>query len=206
MNDVKVFSALVQKRTEGVQNYIFQCLQDNIPVIPEEKYIYKASFATEDSLVMTIDMKIEDGLLAFNSNQILDLPAGNYRLELWEMIDDVIHAIYPSDRDLKFRVLSNSLDLPTGKVSSLTLDEFKKEFDDIAKRVSTGQLEAPIFKTGKVESVSPDQPATVEMLTNEDGSVTINYRIPRGKDGKTWKPYIADDGYWHIKEDKGEDE
>lgn len=205
MNDVKVFSALVQKRTEGVQNYIFQCLQDNNSVIPEDKYIYKASFATEDSLVRTIEMKIEDGLLVFNSKQILDLPAGTYRLELWEMIDDVIHAIYPSDRDLKFRVLSNSLDLPTGKVSSLTLDEFKKEFDDIAKRVSTGQFDTPRFKAGKVESVSPDQPATVEMLTNEDGSVTINYRIPRGKDGKTWKPYIADDGYWHIKEDKGED-
>lgn len=150
-------------------------------------------------------MKIEDGLLVFNSKQILDLPAGTYRLELWEMVDDVIHAIYPSNRDMKFRVLSNSLDLPTGKVSSLTLDEFKKEFDDIAKRVSTGQVDAPRFKAGKVESVGPDQPATVEILTNEDGSVTINYKIPRGKDGKTWKPYIADDGYWHIKEDKGED-
>ena len=201
MNDVKVFSALVQKRTEGVQDYIFQCLQDNNPVIPEDKYIYKASFATEESLAKVIKMRVEDGLLAFDSKQILDLPAGTYRLELWETVDDVIHAIYPSDRNLEFRVLSNSLDLPTGKVSSLTLDEFKKEFDDIAKRVSTGQFDAPRFKAGKVESVSPDQPATVEMLTNEDGSVTINYKIPRGKDGKTWKPYIADDGYWHVREE-----
>ena len=38
MNDVKALSPLIQKRTEGVQRYIFQLRQDNIPSLPEEKY------------------------------------------------------------------------------------------------------------------------------------------------------------------------
>ena len=169
MNDVKAFSALVQKRTEGVQNYIFQCLQDNNPVIPEDKYIYKASFATEDSLVKTIEMKIEDGLLVFNSKQILDLPAGTYRLELWEIVDDVIHAIYPSDRNLEFRVLSNPLDLPTGKVSSLTLDEFKKEFKRLIKTSSGG--------TGADVSIDVNK----RIITVNDESLTIPAEIDLSK-------------------------
>lgn len=199
MNDVKALSPLIQKRTEGVQRYIFQLRQDNIPSLPEEKYKYVACFATTDSLIKRVDMKISQGLLEFDSNQILDVPAGVYRLEIYEMINDAIHAIFPSDRDLKFTVLYNAMDLPTGKVSSLTLDEFKKQFTDLAKRISTGTFESPKFKAGEVTTVDPDQPASVEMVTAEDGSVTINYRIPRGRDGDSWKPYIATDGHWHIK-------
>ena len=115
------------------------------------------------------------------------------------MINDAIHAIFPSDRDLKFTVLYNAMDLPTGKVSSLTLDEFKKQFTDLAKRISTGTFESPRIKAGEVTTVDPDQPASVEMVTADDGTVTINYHIPRGKDGDSWKPYIAKDGHWHIK-------
>lgn len=199
MNDLKALSELKQKRTEGVQTYLFQLMQNNRPAFPEDKYRYVASFATSDSLVKQVDMKINQGLIEFDSDQILDLPAGVYRLEIYEMINDAIHAIFPSDRDLKFNVLYNTLDLPTGKVSSLTLDEFKKQFTDLAKRISTGTFESPKFKSGEVTTVDPDQPASVEMVTADDGTVTINYHIPRGKDGDSWKPYIAKDGHWHIK-------
>lgn len=200
MNDVKALSPLIQKRTEGVQRYIFQLRQDNIPSLPEEKYKYVACFATTDSLIKQVDMKISQGLLEFDSDQILDVPAGVYRLEIYEMINDAIHAIFPSDRDLKFTVLYNTMDLPNGTVSSLTLDEFRKQFEDLAKRISTGTFESPKFKAGEVTTVDPDQPASVEMTTADDGTVTINYHIPRGRDGDSWKPYISeDDGHWHIK-------
>lgn len=87
-------------------------------------------------------MKINQGLIEFDSDQILDLPAGVYRLEIYEMINDAIHAIFPSDRDLKFNVLYNTLDLPTGKVSSLTLDEFIDQFNkiDLTGYVKTDEL------------------------------------------------------------------
>ena len=76
MNDIKALSPLIQKRTEGVQRYIFQLRQDNIPSLPEEKYKYVACFATTDSLIKQVDMKISQGLLEFDSDQILDVPAG----------------------------------------------------------------------------------------------------------------------------------
>lgn len=199
MNGLKALSELKQKRTEGVQTYFFQLMQNNRLAFPEDKYRYVASFATSDSLVKQVDMKINQGLIELDSDQILDLPAGVYRLEIYEMINDAIHAIFPSDRDLKFTVLYNTMDLPSGTVSSLTLDEFRKQFEDLAKRISTGTFESPKFKSGEVITVAPDQPASVEMVTADDGTVTINYHIPRGKDGDSWKPYIANDGHWHIK-------
>ena len=199
MNDVKALVPLVQKRTEGIQRYLFKCFQDQQEVTPDDRLTYIAKFATEDSLVKRVPMEITNGMLEFNSEQITDLPAGIYRLEIWEVKDDVIHGIYPSNRFLKFTVIYNTQDLPTGKVSSLTLDEFKKQFTDLAKRISTGTFESPKFKAGEVTTVDPDQPASVEMVTADDGTVTINYHIPRGKDGDSWKPYIATDGHWHIK-------
>lgn len=206
MNDVKALVPLVQKRTEGIQRYLFKCFQDQQEVIPDDRLTYIAKFATEDSLVKRVPMEITNGMLKFNSEQITDLAAGIYRLEIWEVKDDVIHSIYPSDRFLKFLVNYNVQDLPQGTVSSLTLDEFEKRFNDIAKNIkSGGTINTPKFNVGKTETVDSDQPASVEMIEQDDGTTVINFKIPKGADGKTWKPYIADDGYWHIKEDKGED-
>lgn len=202
MNDLKVYDTLVQKRTEGVQTYRFGCIQDGKPAIPNPDYHYKACFATQDSLARTVDMTIEDGLVHFDSNQIIDLPAGVYRLEVWEMASDVIHAIFPSDRQLKFTVKFNTYDLPNRKVSSLTLDEFEKRFKKLAGQAATGTFQSPKFKVGKTTTLSSEQPATVEMITNDDGTVTVNYGIPKGE---TWVPYVNEkDGKWHIrlKEDK----
>lgn len=206
MNDVKALVPLVQKRTEGIQRYLFKCFQDQQEVMPDDRLTYIAKFATEDSLVKRVPMEITNGMLEFNSEQITDLAAGIYRLEIWEVKDDVIHSIYPSDRFLKFLVNYNVQDLPQGTVSSLTLDEFEKRFNDIAKNIkSGGTINTPKFNVGKTETVDSDQPASVEMIEQDDGTTVINFKIPKGADGKTWKPYIADDGYWHIKEDKGED-
>lgn len=205
MNDVKALVPLVQKRTEGIQRYLFKCFQDQQEVIPDDRLTYIAKFATEDSLVKRVPMEITNGMLKFNSEQITDLPAGIYRLEIWEVKDDVTHGIYPSNRFLKFTVIYNTQDLPTGQVSSLTLDEFEKWFKENATKTVSGNAK---FKVGEVKSCEPDQPPRVDLETQLDGTIVMSYVIPRGrdgKDGKTWKPYIADDGYWHIKEDKGED-
>ena len=205
MNDVKALVPLVQKRTEGIQRYLFKCFKDQQEVTPDDRLTYIAKFATEDSLVKRVPMEITNGMLEFNSEQITDLPAGIYRLEIWEVKDDVIHGIYPSNRFLKFTVIYNTQDLPTGQVSSLTLDEFEKWFKENATKTVSGNAK---FKVGEVKSCEPDQPPRVDLETQLDGTIVMSYVIPRGrdgKDGKTWKPYIADDGYWHIKEDKGED-
>lgn len=215
MNDIRALTPLVQKRTEGIQTYYFQCLRDGAFLVPESRYTYQAAFATEESLIKQIPMAIDGNQLKFGSDQLLDLPAGIYKLEVWETIDNVIHAIYPSDRKLRFTVKENVLDLPEGTVSSLTLDEFKRRFDEIANHFHPGKGESSgtitaNFKVGKVETAEPDQPATVELVDQSDGTTIINYRIPRGrdgrdgkdgKDGKTWEPYIANDGNWHIRQD-----
>lgn len=207
MNSIRPLHPLIQKRTEGIKTYQFMCFQDGIKVIPDNEHSYKAYFSTVESLVKVVDMKIDGSLLEFDSKQLKDLPAGNYRFEIWEVIDDVVHGIYPSDSSLKLTVKENLLDLPEGTVSSLTLDEFEKRFDEIAKNIeSGGTVSNPKFQVGKTESVDSDQPASVDVLHRDDGTMVLNFKIPKGKDGKTWKPYIADDGYWHIKEDKGEDE
>lgn len=151
MNDIKALTPLVQKRTEGVQTYAFQIYCDGQPAIPDPKYTYKASFANQDSLIKTVELTIDGEKLVLRSDQILDLRAGLYRLEVWETVNDAIHAIFPSNRTLPFKVKYNVLDLPTGKVSSLTLDEFEVRFKKLANEIKTGTVESPNFKVGDVD-------------------------------------------------------
>lgn len=194
MNSVEILTPLVQKRTEGVQKYFFLCYQDKQQVYPDDKYVYVASFANDTSLVKKVNCKINGSMLEFDSDQLEDLAAGVYRLELWETIKDTLHAIYPSDRYMTFTVLENTQDLPQGTVSTLTLDEFERRF-----KMLQGSVGHPRFKIGEVLSVPATETPTVEMITQPDGTVIVNYKIPQGRTGDTWKPYIADDGHWHIK-------
>lgn len=131
MNDARAVVPLIQKRTEGIQVYPFVCYQNDVKVIPDAQHSYKAYFSTIESLVKTVDMKINGDFLEFSSKQILDLSAGIYKLEIWEIVDDKVHGIYPSSnvKKMKFTVVENALDLPQGTVSSLTLDEFKRELE-----------------------------------------------------------------------------
>lgn len=46
MNDVKALVPLVQKRTEGIQRYLFKCFQDQQELMPDDRLTYIAKFAT----------------------------------------------------------------------------------------------------------------------------------------------------------------
>ena len=169
MNDLLVKDDLIQKRTEGIQEYRFQCYRNNKIIAPNKNRSYKACFATRDSLVKTIDMQITETELEFRSAQLLDLPAGDYQLEIREIIDDKIHAIYPSDRSLTFHIKQNNTDLPTGTVSSLTLDEFVSEFKRLIKTSSGG--------TGADVSIDVNK----RIITVNDESLTIPAEIDLSK-------------------------
>ena len=135
MNDVRALVPLIQKRTEGIQKYLFRCYQDNQAMIPDEKLTYLAKFSTDTSLIKSVPIKANGEFLELDSDQILDLPAGIYHLEIWEVNDTVLHGIFPSNRFLEFVVEYNSQDLPEGKVSSLTLDEFIEQFKEATKGI-----------------------------------------------------------------------
>ena len=169
MNDLLVKDDLIQKRTEGIQEYRFQCYRNNKIIAPNKNRSYKACFATRDSLVKTIDMQITETELEFRPAQLLDLPAGDYQLEIREIIDDKIHAIYPSDRSLTFHIKQNNTDLPTGTVSSLTLDEFVSEFKRLIKTSSGG--------TGADVSIDVNK----RIITVNDESLTIPAEIDLSK-------------------------
>lgn len=161
MNNIVSLGPLTQKRTEGVQTYSFVLLRDNQTYKLVVEHKYEASFAVDGSLVKSVLMQANEDRLTFSSNQLLDLPAGDYQLEIREIIDDKIHAIYPSDRSLTFHIKQNNTDLPAGTVSSLTLDEFVSEFKRLIKTNSGG--------TGADVSIDVNK----RIITVNDESLTI---------------------------------
>lgn len=182
MNNVIPLTSLVQKRTEGVQIYSFSLTRDGKKIPLDSSHKFQVSFSYKGSLVKTVDLAIVDGLVQFTSEQITELPSGMYRLEFWELVDDKVHAIYPADHTLSFVINDNSRDLPTGKVTSLTLDEFVKEFKRLVKvgGGSAGGIDADVsidIDTRTItingKSLTIPEPVDLSKLASKDDLVGL---------------------------------
>ncbi|MBB1099841.1 hypothetical protein H5R88_06945 [Limosilactobacillus sp. WF-MT5-A] len=124
-----------QKRTDNLEKYLIQLIDDGEPTLLDQSVNYRAFITYDDSLVTPtgIELTIQDNQLVLDSAK-LDLPAGIYRFEIWAEKDGQ-RAIYPDTGMKRLVINANATDLPNGTVTSLTLDEFVKEFKEATKGI-----------------------------------------------------------------------
>ncbi|MBB1100095.1 hypothetical protein H5R88_08350 [Limosilactobacillus sp. WF-MT5-A] len=160
MREIKIPN-VSQKRTDNLEKYLIQLIDDGKPTPLDQSVNYRAFITYDGSLVTPtgIELTIQDNQLVLDSAK-LDLPAGIYRFEIWAEKDGQ-RAIYP-DTGMKWLVInSNATDLPNGTVTSLTLDEFVKEFKNLVKDVGN--------------SSNPNQGGNIEASIDTDKrTITIN--------------------------------
>ena len=134
MREIKI-PYVTQKRTDNLEKYLIQLIDDGKPT-PLDKSVNYRAFITYDGSLVTptgIELTIQDNQLVLDSAK-LDLPAGIYRFEIWAEKDGQ-RAIYPDTGMKRLVINANAIDLPNGTVTSLTLDEFVKEFKEAAKGI-----------------------------------------------------------------------
>ncbi|MCD7113414.1 hypothetical protein [Limosilactobacillus agrestis] len=134
MREIKIPN-ISQKRTDNSEKYLIQLIDDGKPTLLDPSVNYRAFITYGGSLVtpIGIELTIQDNQLVLDSAK-LDLPAGIYRFEVWAEKDGQ-RAIYP-DTGMKWLVINaNATDLSDGTVTSLTLDEFVKEFKEATKGI-----------------------------------------------------------------------
>lgn len=134
MREIKI-PYVTQKRTDNLEKYLIQLIDDGKPT-PLDKSVNYRAFITYDGSLVTptgIELTIQDNQLVLDSAK-LDLPAGIYRFEIWAEKDGQ-RAIYPDTGMKRLAINANAIDLPNGTVTSLTLDEFVKEFKEAAKGI-----------------------------------------------------------------------
>lgn len=97
------------------------------------------TWTSEDTATVHIDTinKVIPANLIVGSNNVTidsadlaDIPAGQYGIELWVQLDGKKTAIWPSDATLQLTIAKNADEITGDVISTITLEQFRKEIDD----------------------------------------------------------------------------
>lgn len=101
----------------------------------------KVRIKNDSGYLLGISASITDNYATITSGQLAQLPAGSYLLELWDTVDGGT-AIYPSDGFLALQINDNVTGLSGGIVSSITVDDFIKQFSDLSQQLKQETADA----------------------------------------------------------------
>lgn len=101
----------------------------------------KVRIKNDSGYLLAISASITDNCAIVTSGQLAQLPAGSYLLELWDTVDGGT-AIYPSDGFLALQINENVTGLSGGIVSSITVDDFIKQFSDLSQQLKKETADA----------------------------------------------------------------
>lgn len=150
---------------------ILSAHDDNEPRIFKAGDIASIHIDTDDAHVKDIPAKLIVGSnnINVNSADLAKLAPGDYQLELWvSQKDGPKTTIYPSDGFLDLKIDRNADNLEGGKITTITLDQFKKQLNDA---INEAEKKAVPGKDGKDGAQGPQ---------GEPG--------PAGKDGQPGQP------------------
>lgn len=109
---------------------------DNSPVVwsPDDKATIHVD--KDGAHVLDFDAQLVQGsnIVTFSSSELSSLPAGDYALEVWvDLAGESKQAIWPSEGMLKLTIDRNADSLEGGSITTITLDDFKKQLSDAIK-------------------------------------------------------------------------
>ena len=95
----------------------------------------KIKIKNNSGYLLEVSASVTNNQAVITSGQLSKLPAGSYLLELWDTVNDGGTAIYPSDGFLALQINDNAISLSGGLVSSITVDDFIKQFSDLSQQL-----------------------------------------------------------------------
>ncbi|WP_448949535.1 hypothetical protein [Latilactobacillus sakei] len=94
----------------------------------------KVKIKNDSGYLLGVSASITDNHAVITSGQLAKLPVGSYLIELWDTVNGGT-AIYPSDGFLALQINENVTGLSGGLVSSITVDDFIKQFSDLSQQL-----------------------------------------------------------------------
>ena len=101
----------------------------------------KVKIKNDSGYLLGVSASITDNNAVITSGQLAQLPTGNYLIELWDTVNGGT-AIYPSDGFLALQINENVTGLSGGIVSSITVDDFIKQFSSLSEQLKQQVSEA----------------------------------------------------------------
>ena len=143
----------------------------------EEKLLIRIK--NEESYIKTVPVTAERKIIQLPTKLLKDLTVGQYDVELWQGEGDN-QIIYPDEGFLRLKIHGNASQIDGSLVSSITLADFEKKFNELANKIEE--------KIKKLPDVDDNLNIDVKI---EDGHLIINGKdtgvdltVHDGRDGK----------------------
>ncbi len=124
----------LQKARDTSRIYELLLFDDNKQTIVSENDKITVKIGNRTGFLLDIEPGIENGSITIDSAKFADLPADDYRLEIWMYRNEKLY-IYPDEKQITLRLSSTLNDITGTTLSTITIEQLRKE---IAESGETG--------------------------------------------------------------------
>ncbi|MDE7024005.1 MAG: collagen-like protein, partial [Ligilactobacillus sp.] len=116
----------LQKARDTSRVYELLLFDDDKQTIVSENDSVTVKVGNRTGFLLDIAPGIADGAITIDSAKLADLPADDYRLEIWMYRNDKLY-IYPDEKQITLRLSSTLNDLTGTTLSTITIEQLRKE-------------------------------------------------------------------------------
>lgn len=124
----------LQKARDTSRIYELLLFDDDKQTIVSENDNVTVKIGNRTGFLLDIEPGIKNGSITIDSAKFADLPADDYRLEIWMNRNEKLY-IYPDEKQITLRLSSTLNDLTGTTLSTITIEQLRKE---IAESAGTG--------------------------------------------------------------------
>ncbi|WP_404387804.1 hypothetical protein [Ligilactobacillus animalis] len=124
----------LQKARDTSRVYELLLFDDNKQTIVSESDNVTVKIGNRTGFLLDIEPGVENGAITIDSAKFADLPADDYRLEIWMYRNKKLY-IYPDEKQITLRLSSTLNDITGTMLSTITIEQLRKE---IAESGGTG--------------------------------------------------------------------
>lgn len=157
----------------------------------------KVRIKNDSGYLLEVGASVTKNQAVITSGQLAQLPAGNYLIELWDTTANGGTAIYPSDGFLRLQINDNTTGISGGIISSITVDDFIKQFSDLSQQLKKEVSDTLALKGYKGDDVQAGAYAHNSVVRGANlGSSLTNTQSAAIRDGSFSGMCLLD--YWTI--------
>ncbi|BDI01920.1 hypothetical protein LmYK1_11600 [Ligilactobacillus murinus] len=179
----------LQKARDTSRVYELSLFDNDKQTIVSEDDEVTVKVGNRTGFLFDVEPDILNGSIAVDSAKFVDLPADDYRLEIWMKRDNKLY-IYPDEKQITLRLSSTLNDITGTTLSTITIEQLRKEIAE------SGGAGVPVVGTkgekgdqGPQGEPGPVGPAGRDGVNGKDGSQgqkgDQGERGPAGQDGKS---------------------
>ena len=116
----------LQKARDTSRIYELLLFDDNKQTIVSENDNVTVKIGNRTGFLLDIEPGIANGAITIDSTKFADLPADDYRLEIWMYRNEKLY-IYPDEKQITLRLSSTLNDLTGTTLSTITIEQLRKE-------------------------------------------------------------------------------